>query len=254
MPTTFLDTRSKQKRTRFGRMVMRTYREDVPAMVSIKEMPLCQRPRERLCEVGGQALSDLELLTIMIGSGTALKPAGEMAGEVLALLDRCDVSKELTVSDVQALPGMGKAKAAVICAALELGRRRLPQRRKQIVFPHDVYPFIQHFGNRNQEHFLCISLNGAHEVLSVHVVSIGLVNFTLVHPREVFADPLRERATAIIVAHNHPSGNLMPSQDDINVTIRLKKAGDLLGIKLLDHLIFSEDSYRSMLEENELST
>ena len=146
---------------------------------------------------------------------------------------------------------MGLAKAALICAALELGRRRLPSKRKQIIFPSDAYPLIRHFGTRQQEHFLCISLNGAHEVVSVNVVSIGLVNHTLVHPREVFADPLRERATAGIVAHNHPSGNLTPSSDDRNVTRRLKSAGELLGIPVLDHLIFSDVAFHSMLEEDE---
>ena len=99
--------------------------------------------------------------------------------------------------------------------------------------------------------FICVALNGAHEVMSVTVVTIGLVNHTLVHPREVFSTPLRERATAVIVAHNHPRGILHPSTDDIRVTQRLIQARELLGIGVLDHLIFSEKSFRSMLEENE---
>jgi DNA repair protein RadC len=106
--------------------------------------------------------------------------------------------------------------------------------------------------DRKQEHFLCISLNGAYEVIAVRTVSVGLVNKTQVHPREVFADPLTDRATAIIVAHNHPTGNLTPSKEDIAITRQLKSAGEILGIKLLDHIIFSHKGYYSFMENNEL--
>ncbi len=200
---------------------------------------------------GALSLSDVELIAIMIGSGTVKNPAMKLATQILDILDRQNVDDQLTVKDLLSIEGLGNAKATLICAALELGRRRLPSRRKQIIFPGDVFPLIQHIGSRLQEHFIAISLNGAHEVMSINTVSIGLVNHTLVHPREVFSTPLRERATAIIVAHNHPSGNLIPSLDDRKVTKRLKEAGELLGIKVLDHLIFSDASYRSMLEHNE---
>ena len=230
---------------------MKSYHDNNSPMLNIKEMPPSERPREKLRETGSLSLSDIELLIIMIGSGTAKHPAQTLAKGVLELLDHWQEENDITVGDLMAIPGMGMAKASIICAALELGRRRLPFHRKRIVFPSDVYPLIRHYGSRQQEHFLSVALNGAHEVVSVNVVSIGLVNHTLVHPREVFACPLRERATAIIVAHNHPSGNLVPSVDDRNVTGRLRKAGELLGIQVLDHLIFSEDSFHSMLEENE---
>jgi len=232
---------------------MKSYRRLPDCNIGIKELVPSERPRERLCENGPDSLSDLDLLTIVIGTGSSKMPVRPTAARVLELFDQTTGEKELTVTDLQTVVGIGTAKAAVICAALELARRRLPQKRRQIVFPKDVFPLIRHFGSRSQEHFICISLNGAHEVISIQVVSIGLVNHTLVGKREVFSDPIRERATAVIVAHNHPSGNLNPSPDDINVTLRLKKAGDLLGIKVLDHLIFSEDNFRSMLEENELN-
>ncbi|MHC1693000.1 MAG: DNA repair protein RadC [Sphaerochaetaceae bacterium] len=230
---------------------MRNYQEKTTSNLSIKELPMEERPREKLCTTGPLSLSDVELLTVMIGSGTSRIPAQKLALQVQEFLDQHQTTPEITVTDLSSVDGMGIAKASVICAALELGRRRLPSKRKQIVFPSDVYPLIRHYGSRQQEHFLCVSLNGAHEVVSVNVVSIGLVNHTLVHPREVFADPLRERATAVIVAHNHPSGNLAPSMDDKNVTSRLRKAGELLGIQVLDHLIFSDETFHSMLEENE---
>lgn len=107
---------------------------------------------------------------------------------------------------------------------------------------------IRHYGDRKQEHFICISLNGANEVIAHRVVSIGLVNKTQVHPREVFADPITDRAAAIIVAHNHPSGGIAPSSEGIAITEQLKGAGETLGVKLLDHIIFNQKDYYSFLE------
>ncbi len=231
---------------------MRQYKDYYTNGVSIKELPQSERPRERLQEHGPLALSDLELLTLLIGSGTSRNPAMKVAEQLLYLLDKLSGEEEITIEQLTSIDGMGLAKATLVLAALELGRRRLPPKRKQIVFPSDVFPLIRHYASRPQECFLSISLNGAHEVISINVVSIGLVNHTLVHPREVFATPLRERATAVIIAHNHPSGILQPSGDDRNVTRRLVKAGELLGIKVLDHLIFSEEEYRSMLEKDEM--
>ena len=232
---------------------MKQYKENCSGMIGIKELPPHERPREKLQKKGSLTLSDIELLAILIGSGTAKKPAFLLAQHVLELLDRTHGDSEILLDDLLTIEGVGVAKATLISAALELGRRRMPTKRKQIIFPSDIYPIIRHYGSRPQEYFLCISLNGAHEVMSVNVVSIGLVNHTLVHPREVFSIPLRERATAVVVAHNHPSGKLQPSSEDLNVTKRLLQAGEILGIKVLDHLIFSDESFRSMLEENELA-
>ena len=114
-----------------------------------------------------------------------------------------------------------------------------------------IYETIKHYGLQKQEHFIVVLLDGAHNIIKHVVVTVGLVNRTLVHPREVFAPALIERATAIVVAHNHPSGNLEPSTDDLEVTFRLKKAGQLLGIEVLDHIIFSASSYRSLRETGE---
>jgi DNA repair protein RadC len=213
----------------------------------IKEMAVCDRPRERLIQRGAEALSDQELLSILIGSGNRDRPVNTIAKDLLELLDRKPMANN---EDLMAIGGLGMAKATLIGAALELGRRRLPAKRRQISTPGDIFPLIRHYAGRMQEHFLSICLNGAHEVLSVNVCSIGLVNRTLVHPREVFGEAVRQRATAILVAHNHPSGNLEPSIEDKDVTRRLKQAGDILGIKVLDHLIFSEEGYLSMLEGN----
>jgi len=117
--------------------------------------------------------------------------------------------------------------------------------------PAAIYETIKHYGLQKQEHFIVVLLDGAHNIIKHVVVTVGLVNRTLAHPREVFAPALIERATAIVVAHNHPSGNLEPSADDLEATFRLKKAGQLLGIEVLDHIIFSASSYRSLQETGE---
>jgi len=118
--------------------------------------------------------------------------------------------------------------------------------------PSDILPVVERFAERRQECFLSISLNGAHEITATRIVTVGLVNRTVVHPREVFADPITDRAAAVIVAHNHPSGSLEPSAEDSEVTRRLVSAGQLLGIPVLDHIIFSSRGYYSFLEHNEL--
>ncbi|MGI6432616.1 MAG: RadC family protein [Sphaerochaetaceae bacterium] len=214
----------------------------------MKELPPEQRPRERMESLGPASLSDLDLLTLLLGSGTSAHPVSVVAQKVLTLLDSLAADEHICPKQMQKIEGVGPAKATLICAALEIGRRRLPAKRKQLLFPSDVFPFIRHYGTRQQEHFLSIALNGAQEVLSITVVSIGSVNHTLVHPREVFAPALQQRATAVIVAHNHPSGTLTPSKNDLEVTKRLVEVGNLLGIKILDHIIFSEEGFISMLE------
>jgi len=219
-------------------------------MKKVKEMPVFNRPREKLKEKGPKALSDKELLAILLGSGTQNKDVLTLAGRILKVLD--DTSASPTLEQLQSIDGIGPAKATTILAALEFVRRRIRPEGFKIGLPPDVLPLIQHMADRKQEHFLCISLNGAYEVIAVRTVSVGLVNKTQVHPREVFADPLTDRATAIIVAHNHPTGNLAPGKDDIAITRQLKSAGETLGIKLLDHIIFSHKGYYSLLENNEL--
>ncbi len=197
--------------------------------------------------LGAEALTDQELLTLLISSGSRSRSVTMIATDVLTLLDS---KQQISCQELKQISGLGMAKATVIAAALELGRRRLPPKRRQISTPADIYPLVRHYATRMQEHFLSLALNGAHEVLAITVCSIGLVNRTIVHPREVFGEAIRQRATAIIVAHNHPSGNLEPSPEDRDVTRRLRQAGELLGIKVLDHLIFCEEGYLSLLEGN----
>jgi len=150
------------------------------------------------------------------------------------------VSKSETEFEVlNRIEGMGDTKAGTVLAALELGRRYSGIIHRKIRTAADVFPLVQHFADRKQEQFICVSLNGAHEVLAVRVVSVGILNKTIVHPREVFGDPIADRAAAVIVCHNHPSGQLEPSEEDRAITRRLAEAGNILGISLLDHLILS---------------
>ena len=140
-----------------------------------------------------------------------------------------------------------KAKAAVIEAALELGRR-VRGKGRTITCPKDIYLEVRHFATRSQESLIVIALNGAHEVTGAIVATVGLLNRTIVHPREVFAEPIKNRAAAIAIAHNHPSGNIEPSQDDKDVTQRIVRCGEILGIKVLEHIVFSDEKYYSFLE------
>lgn len=163
------------------------YLINTPNDQRIKDMAVHDRPRERMATGGAESLSDLELLSILIGSGSKERPVTVIAKQLLEILD-----KKPTISheDLLTIPGLGMAKATLICAALELGRRRLPAKKRQISTPGDIFPLISHYAGRMQEHFLSIALNGAHEVLSVNVCSIGLVNRTLVHPRDVLPSTL----------------------------------------------------------------
>lgn len=208
------------------------------------------KPREKLILYGAQHLKDQELLAILLGTGIKGKNVTALAEEVLKILDINNY--KTSIKDLLSISGLGKAKSSLIIASLELSRRILCPDRKKITAPADALPYINHYSDRKQEHFICLSLNGAHEVIQARVVSIGLVNRTLVHPREIYSDPLKDRAAAVLIAHNHPSGNVDPSQEDIEITRRIKNAGVILGIELLDHIIFTENAYYSFLEEGKI--
>lgn len=204
-------------------------------------------PRELAARHGVERLSDLDLLQALLGSGGPGLPVRRLAQAVLAAVE--DPGPAGLRAALLAIRGMGEAKATQVCAALELARRFVNPERRRIGVPTDVLPIVSHYADRDQEHFLCVSLNGAHQAIRCRVVSVGLVNRTLVHPREVFAPALADRAAAIIVAHNHPSGNVEPSPEDKEITARLRQSGELLGVRLLDHLVFCADAYCSFLEE-----
>ena len=207
----------------------------------IQRIPKHDRPREKLIAKGASVLSDQELLAVLLGKGTHQTDVMALAGKLAKVID--DKGLDVGVADLTGLQGIGEAKAALILAAVEFARRRIKPEGLRITTPADVLPLIRHFADRKQEHFLSVTVNGANEVLSVRVVSVGLVDRSLVHPREVFADVMSDRASGIIVAHNHPEGNLEPSQADIKVTQQVKQAGEIIGIPLLDHIILMYDGF-----------
>jgi DNA repair protein RadC len=214
------------------------------------QIPEQDRPREKLLRNGASALSDQELLAILLGKGTPGTDVMTLAGKLAKVID--EQGLDVRAEDLTSFPGVGDAKATLILAAIEFARRRIKPEGVKIETPADLLPHVRHYADRKQEHFLCATINGANEILNIRVVSMGLIDRTPVHPREVFADALSDRASAVIVAHNHPSGDLEPSPSDINITTQLKAAGSIVGIELLDHIIFNRTGYFSFLEEGKL--
>ncbi|MDR2941252.1 MAG: DNA repair protein RadC [Treponema sp.] len=213
-------------------------------------LPSDERPREKLNARGPASLSDMELLAILLNTGVKGKNVIKLAEELLVLLDK---NKEIpSVQEISSLTGIGLSKACAISAMLEFGRRRFGPFSTCIRRPVDIFTQVRHFADRKQERFISLSLNGAHEVLAVRIVTIGLVNKTIVHPREVFADIIQDRAAAFCVAHNHPSGRLQSSPEDEEVTGRLLSAAEILGLHFVDHIIFSETSWWSFRENGKL--
>ncbi|MCK5679507.1 DNA repair protein RadC [bacterium] len=219
-------------------------------MKKIKDLPVNERPREKLLEKGARTLADHELLAIILGKGSQKNDVLALSKKLVKTIDEKGLAFKAT--DILEIDGIGEAKATTVAAAFEFVRRRIKPEGLEIKFPVDVLPLIQHYGDRKQEHFICVSINGANEVMNVRVVTIGLVNKSQVHPREVFADVISERASAVIIAHNHPHGELKPSEEDIKITRRIKESSKILGINLLDHIIFNAKGYYSFVENGEL--
>lgn len=212
----------------------------------LKNIPIAERPREKLCLKGKEALSDQELLAILLGKGSQKNDVMSLANKLVSVIDKKGI--DVTIDDLVDFDGVGEAKAAIILAAFEFVRRRIKKEGITFEKPSDVVPLLRHYADRKQEHFLCVSLNGANEIIQVRVVTIGLADRSHVHPREVFADVLVDRASAVILAHNHPSGSLEPSDEDIAITKQIAQAGKIMGIAVLDHIIFNQREYLSFVE------
>ncbi len=222
------------------------YYSNPAVLPDMQSLSVSDRPREKLFENGVHTLSDLDLLAVILGKGQRNKPVYHLAAEILPLIDGNFDNSELT-DVLSGISGLGPARTAMLIAAREFMRRRFAQPSSRVRGPGDVFSLVRHYSDRPQEHFLCITLNGGGEVIRTRVISIGLLNQSLVHPREVFADAVSDRAASVIAAHNHPSGNLIPSPEDLSVTARLKEAGELLKIPLLDHVIFSHTGYHGIM-------
>ncbi len=215
-------------------------------MKTIKDMPEHSRPREKLREKGASALTDEELVTAILGMGTAGVDVRTIARQAVSLIR--EHKDKLTLDHLLDVPGIGLAKAAQILSAFELARRHLIKDARRIVEAKDVLPLVADIAGKQQEYFVCISLNGANEVIEKRVVTIGLLDKSPVHPREVFADVIADRAAAVIFAHNHPSGELQPSEADLRMHEQLTEAGKILGLRVLDHVIVTRKGHYSFQE------
>ena len=223
----------------------------------MKELPIDDRPREKLINNGAAALTDSELLAILIGSGTQEKSALDIARDLTA--DNGILKNIALVHDVKELAktkGLGRAKAALIIAALELGRRVAgaePLSRDSITSPEDgVALLMPRLRYESKEHFLVVLLNSKNKVLDIEQISEGSLNSSVVHPREVFAPAVLHHAAAILTAHNHPSGDPTPSKEDKDLTNTLVQAGKYMGIPVLDHIIIGDAKYFSFKEHSYL--
>jgi len=213
------------------------------------------RPREKLQRVGAGGLGDNELLALVLGQGPARSGALELANAVLALVGGLHGLARASMDELRRIPGIGDARAAQLLAAVEAGRRTLVRSRRerpQILHPRNAAELlIPQFGSQPVEHFGVLLLDTKHRVMRTSVVSVGSVDTSVVHPREVFRAAATVGAAAIVLFHNHPSGDPTPSTDDVVLTQRLVRAGDLMGIQVLDHVIVAESRYHSMREQKD---
>ena len=207
-----------------------------------------ERLSEKSHRVGIAGLADKELVKLALRNKPSLF-SDSIAEEVLAILN--DNSDDV-LSSLKAV-GIDDSIALAVTATLELARRRSTQKGKSLTTPNDIFHLIRHYAFDNyQEKLVVIAFNGAQEVIFNKVVTQGLLDRTVVHPREVFAEAIKRRASAIIIAHNHPSGCLEPSEADKEITQRLSLAGNIIGVKLLDHLIFTEEGFYSFREHDQM--
>ncbi|WIW71400.1 MULTISPECIES: RadC family protein [Anaerosinus] len=221
----------------------------------VRDLPDMERPREKLLLKGAQSLSDAELLAILLRTGTKEDSVIRVAEKLLSVYKNESLGEfaNLSVNDFSKIKGIGKVKAITVLAALELGKRlaEAPSiERKKITSPQDVVNyFMPRFRYEKKEHFIVVLLDTKNHILATPVISVGCLNSSIVHPREVFREAIVHFAAAMILVHNHPSGDPTPSKEDIHVTHKLIEAGGLMDIKVIDHIIIGDNCYISLKEE-----
>lgn len=215
--------------------------------LQISGIPVIERPREKIQKRGASVLTDQELIAAIIGTGVHGHSVLSVATAVEKQLNHDP--PEIEYQALADIPGVGHVKACQLLASIEMGRRFFDKPPIRIQRPEDVLQFVTQIREEKQEHFVCITMNGAGEKVSVRTITIGLLNQSQIHPREAFADAITDRAASVIFVHNHPSGSLLPSEQDRAVTGQLVEAGRILGIAVLDHLIIARKGYLSMREQ-----
>lgn len=222
-------------------------------VLKVRDLEESERPREKLVKSGPSALSVSELLAVILGTGTKKEDVIQMAGRIVkeygeqSIFDRVDANKVAEDLDIPLL----KATQVVACA--ELGRRFFLKKSGSLAVirtPQDVFEYCQSMRTLSKEHLRGIYLDSHYRVIHDEVISIGTINSSIIHPREVFKPAIQYGAVGVILAHNHPSGVLTPSQADIDITKQLSEAGEIIGISLIDHVILTEKEYQSVVSDN----
>ncbi len=225
--------------------------------LKIKEIPQDERPRERLLCYGVEQLSNEELLAILLKTGTRDMSAKVLASYLLKEIGNISELQHTSYQMLAQMKGIGRAKACTLLAAVELGKRVL--QKKSILYQKftDAYQVASYYqdkiGHFKQEYFICIYLDVSKKLIHEKVLFIGTLNRSLVHPREVFKEAYQVSASSIICVHNHPSGEVLPSKEDVLFTSQLVKVGKMLGIEVIDHIIIGEDKYYSFFENNRIA-
>lgn len=226
--------------------------------VKIKDIPIEDRPCERLIEKGVESLSNEELLAIILKTGSKGNSAKDLGSQILSKIENIKKLNDINLEFLKSFKGVGVSKACNLLAAIELGKRINNEvdtiKNIKLTSADIVYKYYKEkIGNKKQEYFYAIYLDNSKKIISDKLLFIGTINYSLVHPREIFKEAYLLGATAIICIHNHPGGNPVPSKQDFEVTNNLLDASKILGIKLLDHIIITKNNYYSFLENNDIS-
>lgn len=216
--------------------------------MAIRDLHRVDKPREKLARYGVQKLSDQELVSVLLGSGTKSAGVLELSRTLLTKFPLTTLS-QAPMDILQSIPGIGQAKASILLAAFELSKRITDLSTATVVTAADVWNSVHDIRNQTKEHFVVVLLNSRNQIIKYEVVSIGLVDTSIIHPREVFEPAIKHVASAVILVHNHPSGQLDPSDADIRTTKQLVECGKLLGIPVVDHVIVTSDGYLSFVQK-----
>lgn len=217
--------------------------------MKIKDLPRVDRPREKLLKYGSDKLSTTELLAILLRTGIKGKNVVELSTQILKLFGT-DTLQSITIADLKKIKGLGSVKAAEITAAIALGKRlTVAKAPMKAISPESVFEALHNIRSLKKEHFVAFYLDTKNTEIARETISVGTLNASLVHPREVFEPAIRMSAASVIIAHNHPSGDVTPSHEDMQITKKLVDAGVLLDIHILDHVIVSSHAYLSFKEK-----
>ncbi len=225
-------------------------------MTKIKDIPLQERPMERLLQHGVEIISNEELLAILLKTGSKKQSSKELATTILANLNQISDLKNITYEKLLTIPGIGKSKASILLSAVELGNRMHQNviciQGQKLNCAELIYEYYkERLMDKKQEYVYCLYLDSKKKVVKEKLLFIGTLNYSMIHPREIFKEAYLSGATAVVCIHNHPTGDATPSQEDYQITQNLKQVGELLGIPLIDHIIIGKNQYYSFFENDE---